>query len=283
MPEFIAFSSAAHNQGKRTLSQAFANLLATNENKVLYVELDYIHPSFAVSTQISHPKRNLQEYILNCLKANRFNPKDYILTKSDIKNRSERQLQSHFNSLPETMDYLTLPLNSSLNSFPTIIEQGEEEKGDQFVSEMMYELSKTHYDYIIINTPNDWTSIFGLPIFGKVDRIINVLTAAPYRVIENREFMSALGQLENLGHDDITHLLNLRSPSVSDGEYSKILDSWENTHPITYDQERISSELALKFGSEQINLELESVALKLGLSVVHTPRKRKSFLGIGGS
>lgn len=55
----LAFWSNHINEGKRTISQSVATALAENGYKVLYVELDYMHPSLAISTGLTHPKKNI--------------------------------------------------------------------------------------------------------------------------------------------------------------------------------------------------------------------------------
>lgn len=282
MPDIISFYSVAPTQGKRTLSLSFANMLADQDNKVLYVELDIYHPSIANTLRITDKEKNANEYFHNVIMKNTFDLDSFVLKKENLMKTEERELKKIYSPLSSGIDYLVLPFGFKEESFPTILhEEGDlESQAHSFIEEFIFALKSTKYQYVILNLPNNIESIFGVEVLSASDRIVNVLAPAATRLMENVEVKNLLFEhMPDIKEKWFT-CLNMISPSISENEYIQLL----NDEPIfvEFDPERQKSEMQLKPDSESIRLKMEHLAFRMQISIVLSEEpKRKSIFRRG--
>ncbi|MEQ2529125.1 hypothetical protein WMO40_20840 [Bacillaceae bacterium CLA-AA-H227] len=280
MAEILSFYSVAHSQGKRTLSLGFAELLAMNEHKVLYVELDYKKPSVAISTQITDVTRNAREFFQDTILKRSFDLEPYILTKEILLSSENRDLRRVYAELPDKLDYLTLPMNFQESSFPSLINEGEdnEKEAQEYIDKFLYSLKTTKYTYIILNLPIELHSIFGFEVIANSEQIINVVTPNATRLFENKNAYKFLSP--NISHleDKWSTILNMTSPELTPNEYFQLIS--EEAILVPYDPARQQSEFALQLSSVEIRERLEKLAARLNIPFESAiPKKRSGFFG----
>lgn len=276
MTEIISFYSVAPSQGKRTISLALAELLAANGHSTLYVELDALHPAIAQANQITNSYRNTYEYIQNTVNNNDFNIEKYIITHEILIDTNNRDLKRLFQEMPKKLDYLVFPSDFKEHTFPTIVrtdDKDAEQNARDYIQKMLYAFKTTNYKYVILNLPNELQSIFSFEVIEGSDFVLNVTTASPNRLQENKEIVHYL----SLNMPDLeskwTTVLNMVSPNVE----LKLLKDLVGNDPfvIPFDNERQQVELSLRTGSPIIDENVEQLALQLNLDIEPTPVKGK--------
>lgn len=274
MAEILSFYSVAPSQGKRTLSLAFANLLAEQQHKVLYVELDYNHPSVAVATQISHSEKNTNEYFHNTILKDSFEVDSFVLTKDNLISESDRDRKKIFSTLPGSLSYLVFPFGFNEKSFPNLIQDSKnpEKEAQEYIQKFIYSLKTSKYQYVVLNLPNELTSVLGYEVIANSDKILNVVTPSANRLIENKEIQTFLRKNIEDFDEKCTSILNMASPNINEDEYAALIN---NPCIVYYDAMRQKSELSLEFASPQIQEQLEKVAELNDISFVL--KKKRSF------
>lgn len=277
MSNLISFYSVAHSQGKRTLSLSFASLLAKDDNKVLYFELDYKKPSVAISTRITDQTCNTNEFFQNIAIKNSFDVEPYILKKEKLLRVEDRNLRKIYSDLPNNLDYLIYPLNFQEGSFPNLLSGSKdaEQEAQDFIAKLMYSLKTTRYDFVILNLPLELNSIFGYEVIINSDQIVNVVTPSAARLAENKKIEEFLF-LNNLNlPEKWFKVLNMTSREVNEVEYIQLVD--DEPVLIPFDSQRHLDEFALRLDSESIQERLEELALKMNIQITQSTPKRKLF------
>jgi hypothetical protein len=283
MTEIFSFYSTTPNQGKRTLSHSFAQLLAQNKFSVLYVELDTLHPSIYASTQITNPQKNVVEYFHETINRNNFNVEPFILNHEILSYTDNRQLKRIYAEIPNNLDYLTLPENFNINSFPNLFDEtleNPENEAHEYIQKFIYSLRTSKYSYVILNLPNDIQNIFGFEIIEGSDQILNITTASPSRLDENKKIVNYLNLNISGLEDKWSTVINMTSPYIEEHTFSNLIK--EEPFIIPYDPERQNLELSLENGSPVINERLERLALKLNIVIEPTPQKKKLAFSLFG-
>ncbi|WP_213411453.1 AAA family ATPase [Bacillus subtilis] len=278
MAEIISFYSAAHSQGKRTVSLSLANLLAANGLKVLYFELDYKKPAVAISTQITDEHKNALNYFNSTLSKQSFDVSPYVLNKDHLLRTDDREMKKVYSPLRGHIEYLVFPLGFKENSFPALISEGEtaEKEAQEYIEKMIYSLKTTKYDYVILNLPIELHSIFGYEVIINSDKIVNVVTPSSTRLFENKNAKTFL--LSNVPdlEDKWNTVINMTSENIDETEYM-LLVSDNSPTIVPFNPERQKEEFSLEVGSERIEERLEQLALNMGLSVAPSVPKKGFF------
>lgn len=277
MAELISFYSVAPSQGKKTISLSFAHMLAAQDNKVLYVELDLYHPSIANTMQITHPTKNINEYFHNAVMKNTFDLESFILKKQILMQTEERELKKIYSELDEQLDYLIFPNGFNEDGFPTLIDKGDnpEQQAHEFIQKFLYSLKTTKYQYVILNLPNNIESIFGFEVIAGSDAIVNVVTPSASRLYENKVMKNFLTENITDLNDKWFTLMNMTSPAIDDREYIQLVKDVPVIVP--FDLERQKSEFSLRPDSEEIRLKMEELAFNMQISIVISQPKKKGF------
>ena len=279
MAKIISFFSNSPNQGKRTISQSFAKILSNNNQKVLYVELDYYNPSFANSTQISHPKKNIRGFIQSAVLQSKFDVEPYIYTSDEVKAESNKRVQTVHAELPKNLHFLTLPLNFEETTFPTITnseDEKSEEEAFNFVEKIMFQLRNLEYSVIIINLPNEIKSVFGLPVLIESDQVVNVITANPTRIVEYQNVLKTIKHT-SIDLKEWFTVINQTNSSIDDSEYMGLINEENAPMLIPYDIERANYEFSLKIGSPSIDLCNEELIQSMGFPIQPKAKRKGLF------
>lgn len=278
MTEIISFYSVAASQGKRTLSLALAELLAEQNHKVLYVELDYKLPAVAIATRISDSQRNSNEYFNRVVLNRNFDPTPFVLKKEHLLQTEEKHLWKLFNRLPKELDYLLFPLAYSEKSFPKILtnEETAEKDAHEFIEQFIYALKNTSYEAVILNLPTDLRNIFGYEMLAQCDHIIDVITPSSTQLFAQKKTTKFLSTLSLQIEDKWLTVLNMVSEEVNQIEYQNLFGE-EEIIQIPFDPGRQKEELAMELSSPLIKEKMEQVALHLKFAITPTVPKRRFF------
>lgn len=279
MAKIYGFYSVAESQGKKTISQSFADLLAENEYKVLYVELDSHRPSVAISTRITHETKNIVEYFRGVATAKDFTFEPYVLKISNLlETEEDKNLNRHFKMyFDDNLDYLIFPLNHNDKDFPTLVEnENAEKETKELIENFTYNLKSSNYDFIVLNLPIELYSIFGFELIGNCDSIINVLTASATRLYENKKMKSFLFENEPSLKKKWNTVLNMVSSAVEETQYNELMN--EKPILIPFDEERQIEEFSSKIGSYEIREKLKILAERLEIKLLdEVTEKRSAF------
>ncbi|MEH6944649.1 AAA family ATPase [Bacillus sp. JJ722] len=278
MTEIISFYSVAASQGKRTLSLALAELLAEQNHKVLYVELDYKMPAVAIATRISDSQRNSSEYFNRVVLNRNFDPTAFVLKKEHLLKTEEKDLWKSFNKLPKELDYLLFPLDYGEKSFPKILtnEETAEKDAHEFIEQLIYALKNTSYQAVILNLPTDLSNIFGYEMLAQSDHVIEVITPSSTQLFARKKTVKFLSTLSPQIEDKWLTVLNMISEEVDEMEYQKLFGE-EEMIQIPFDPGRQKEELAIQLSSPFIKEKMETVALHLKFAITPTVPKRRFF------
>lgn len=278
MPQIISFYSPAASQGKRTLSLAFANLLANEGYSTLYVELDIDKPSVAITNQITDPLKNAVEYFKKTVKRKEFELDEFVINKNSLLESDNKHMKRVFNEFPKDLDFLVLPSGYSENAFPMIVdgEKNAEKIAHEYIQTFIYTLKSTNYHFVILNLPNNLSSIFGYEVIGLSDTLIDIVTPSANRIDENRKILNFLTNNIPELESNLKVIINQASSALDIQTYKDLLKEYD-PFVINFDLERQSKELALEIGSPIIDEELERLALQLRISITPKEKKRKFF------
>ncbi|MED5094553.1 hypothetical protein [Bacillus safensis] len=276
MTEILSFYSVAQSQGKRTISLAYADLLAQNEHSVLYVELDYKRSSVAIATQISDDEKNANLFFQNTALRNSFDVTPFVLTKDHLIKNSDRAKRKIHSTLHNKIEYLIFPLGFGEDGFPTLIKEDENEKeAEEYISKLIYSLRSTKYDYVVLNLPIELYSIFGIEVLNNSDHILNVVTPSATRLYENQRMKDfLLNSLPDLKNKWFT-IVNMASREVSDREYYELVS--DEPVMIYFDPDRQQEELSFQLGSKEIQHRLEELASRMGIEIEMSSKKKSVF------
>ncbi len=276
MAKLISFYSPIQSQGKRTFSLGLAHLLAKNNYKTLFIELDLNNPSIELSTKITHDYKNVLEYFKVCHATEQFQINRFILTNDDLIEFNKRDYQHY----PELLDFLVLPKNFEAAKFPIIVDsnnENAEQQAYEFIQKFTYELQASDYDYVVLSLPNEVNHLFGYEVIRNSDYLMNIITPSPSNIAKNREVRSYLQKgLENL---NLYTIINMVSVHIEPSLYKSLLGVQKNVLLAHYDEERQESEFSLKIESSGLTQSLERLASDLGilLSVSHASKPKKSL------
>lgn len=278
MTEIISFYSIAASQGKRTLSLAFAELLAEQHHNVLYVELDYKNPAVAISTRISHPLRNANEYFNQTALNRNFDLTSFILKKEHLLQNEDKQARKLFDQLPKGLDFLVFPLEYNEKSFPTILMNEETAAKDAqiYIEQFMYGLKNTSYEMVILNLPTDLRNLFGYEVLVQSDSIIDVITPSSTRLFEHRKALKFLSTLSPQIEEKWLTVLSKVSEEV-DSMANQDLFGDAKVVQIPFDPSRQKEEMAMRLSSSYLREKMESVAAHLQIAITPTVPKRRFF------
>lgn len=264
--KLFAFWAASTEVGKRTLSQSYAMEIAKLGYSVLYVEFDYLNPTLALTTALSHPDKNLYQLSLS---QDSFDLGNYIANKMDV--QITKDMASLFNEISNDFYFLGLPQSFDTDSFPSIT-------NEQFLSTLLSALKDMPFDAVIMNLPNDVENLFSFPVMVQSDVVFAVTTANPVRINEYR----AMNKLLSDTHLDMEKwqvLVNKVGEEISKDVCDQLLHE-RALISVPYDLKRPYLELDLHFGSPTINQKMQELAALYGF-IPEEPveTKRKGLFG----
>ncbi|MCF6094504.1 AAA family ATPase [Microaerobacter geothermalis] len=268
--KLISFWSAAPGQGKRTLSQSLAKVIASRNYKVLYVELDYFYPSFAWTSGLSHPAKNIFQLAMHVSDQDEFDLKQYVASPRDVFG-SQKRIQQAISKIPPKLDFMALPSNFVVEEFPSI-------KSEQFIDHFIKGLKNLSYDAIILNLPNEIEHLFSFPVMLESDEIFNILTPHPGRIVRYGQLKKKLKNTP-LNMTKWSTIFN----QVHEEIQKDALDSFiqeESRMVVPFDPKRALLELDLSLGSPMIDKKMAELADMFGFIDTTVPEKKKKFLSL---
>lgn len=263
MTKIIGVYGIDKNVGKSTISQSLAHIIATADSKVLYVEFDYVNPSFAKNTTISHEQKNIASYMEQAMVHENFAAENYILRKRDLDSlKFSKATTKVISLLPHNLDLLVFPRDYISSDFPKF-NTSIEEKVEQFMELLMGRLRHLEYDAVVINLPSQIDNIFGLPVLLHCDHVVSIMNSSPASLAKFIELSSVLSRAD-LSTDNWIKVFNLCSPNVEFSIYEQLLNV---NVCIPFDVERADYEFELRIGSPKINEHIKNIARDIGFYI----------------
>lgn len=256
--KIISVYSPTPNQGLKTLSLAYANRLASERYRVLYIELDTLAHGLAQALQIDTKKHNILEYFTAALDGD-FNIDNFVITKEMLLEESDKRNRETYQQLEDGLDYLILPMELDPETIPNLIET-DSESVDAFVLEYVDRIIDTlrdsTYEHIVIKLPNDIDHMFTYQTMTNSDIILSVISPSVVRLLELKERKKFLFEHNVALKDKWTNIINLASDELTKKEYDDMLGE---AHIINFDPERLRDEWALRTDSEYIREQMEEI------------------------
>lgn len=266
--KLFAFWGSSQNAGKRTLSQAFAAVIAEFNYKVLYVELDYLNPAFGMTTGLTNSKKNLYQL---CLSQETFDINEYIATKDDTDLKRQKGFNKILNRIPDNLHYLCLPTFFDSEEFPVL--------SQEFLSNFIKALKEVEYDAVVISLSTDLDDVFGFPIMLEVDKIFHVI---PDNIVRIQEYKLLKEKLKGtpLDMEKWETLLNQVGEGVEKEALDRLLEE-QTLLSIPFCKDRSLYEHDLLIGSPVINEAMKDLAKHYKfMDPSENLSKRKRFFGL---
>ncbi|HWO75022.1 MAG TPA: hypothetical protein VNM69_03775 [Bacillus sp. (in: firmicutes)] len=269
----VAFHSLAAGMGSRTISQTYAKVAAERGANVLYVELDYFNPSFAATCGLSHPTKNIFQYVQKVIETgDDIEIEPFIATPEDV-TPSKKSLKRTVGLVPNNLHFLAFPKDFRTDLFPEFSDMGFIRT---FVGNFMKNLKLTQYDLIVFNLPHQLENFFTVPIMLEVERIYQIMTLQPARMMKYFQLKELLEKMP-LPKSRFRLLLNQLPISMGKEEAENILNE-TCYNVIPYDDGRFSRELDLIMGSPLIDEKVGECLTEDGLVEFGEPVKEKKRL-----
>jgi len=278
--KLISFYSSEPNQGLKTLSLSFANRLAADNYRVLYVELNTRSKGFAQSMQIDTEKQNINEYFMEALKGN-FSIDKFVITKSMLLEESSKKDKDIFLELEDNLDYLILPMNVEDDTEPSLIGDDGEEFDSQvieYVDGILDTLRNTEYDHVIIKLPHDLDHLFTIQTLNMSNLVLSVYMPTSSQVFEQMKFKKFLFEHNKDLSGKWKDIANMVSTAIP----QKIIDETvKDAFVVEYDPERMGEEWAAKTDSASIRERMEELIDTIGINIIRQKHveKKKLFAG----
>ncbi len=264
----VAFWGIEPGMGKRSVAQMFAKQCAVRGGNVLYCELDYFNPSFALTTGLSHPEKNFYKFMIDSADKNDFEIEPFIAKPSDL--MVNRKLRKSLTSFPNTLHFLTLPIDFKPSQFPLV-------ENENFTSTFMKHLNVLPYDLIVLNLPTKLENIFGFPVLLESNLIYNVLTLNPsrmYKYMQTKELLMNTPLNFNFWRTVVNQVPNdIRKETID-----KKLIKETSFLCIPYDEERALLDLDLIIDSEVMGRAIASLVDELGFESLGPEKKKKNIV-----
>lgn len=275
--KLISFYSSEPNQGLKTLSLSFANRLAADNYRVLYVELNTRSKGFAQSMQIDTEKQNINEYFMEALKGN-FSIDKFVITKSMLLEESSKKDKDIFLELEDNLDYLILPMNVEDDTEPSLIGDNGEEFDSQvieYVDGILDTLRNTEYDHVIIKLPHDLDHLFTIQTLNTSNLVLSVYMPTSSQAFEQMKFKKFLFEHNKDLSGKWKDIANMVSTAIP----QKIIDETvKDAFVVEYDPERMGEEWAAKTDSASIRERMEELIDTIGINIIRQKHVEKKKL-----
>ncbi|UNL87467.1 hypothetical protein [Priestia koreensis] len=270
--KLVGFYADSSNVGKRTVSQALAKVAAEHKYKTLYVELDYLRPSFYTTTGITHTYKNAFMYLDKVINKGQFEVEPNILTRDEI-DISNKILSDQIRRLPGSLDYLVFHNEYIVENFPSI----EDRKDPAIYAKELCEKFAQHlrflsYDLVVISLPTPIDNMFTLPMMLQLDHVVHLVTPNLTRI---REFQNSEQILANLTNQDHIRVLNMLPQGMEEEIFSDQLPNLDLA--ISYDEKLLPEQLELKIGSEKIDREVIKLLNRMDVHIADAKKSKRIF------
>ncbi|MCM3454865.1 AAA family ATPase [Heyndrickxia oleronia] len=273
--KIIGFWGQTPGLGNRTLSQTFATIAANRGAEVLYVEMNYFTSSFAITSGLSHDKKNFYQYMLQFIENEDVDIEPYIANANEI-NLSKKRLRKTIEKIPKNLDFLTLPKGFEESNFPDEINQ------KSFMKYFMRNLRSSRYDLIVLNLPPYLQHMFAFPIMLEIDYVFNVMTLHPARILGFNQLKEKLSKTP-LNMENFKTIINMVPKEIDKDKADNLIQD-TSLFIVPFDNERSVHELDLNIGSPAINEAVGAYLEELGLRAEHLledPKKKRRLISFG--
>lgn len=283
MAKLIGIYSVAQNEGKSTLAQSMAHILSKNEHKVLFVELDYYRPTFALKTGLSHESKNLFNFFTNVKETKRLEVSKYISQVNEGLPEDKRLANNVLaNNYSPNLHFLTLPYSFKPSTFPELLDENKESvigsPINVFAEALTERLKELPYDVVIMTLPTDINSIFTYPIMMYCDEIINVITP---NFVSMNIYSSIHKEIKSNDDVNIYAKWNTVFNKVNDGvpaaQYDRLLGNEDVMLQIPFDIERLENDLLYKIGATEFDVNVERLIERLGFKLLESQSNKGSM------
>lgn len=254
--KIVGFLGQTAGVGSRTLSQTMAFLAAKRGVNVLYIEMNYMSPSFAYSSGLSHEHKNFLRFVEHFTEHKQADIQEFVASPGDIY-FTEKLLQKSIDGWPKTIDFLTIPKGYSheSTSFPAV--------SQDFIEFFIKELRSTHYEFIVINLPPYLQHIFAFPMMLQLDMTYNVLTFQPAKVAEFKRINNLISH-SMLDKERFKTIVNKVPKQFTKHHILKVLAE-EPALIVPFDEERPANEWNFIIGSNKVDKVMGQYLIKSGL------------------
>lgn len=266
--KIFAFWGQNSNVGKRTVSQSFAAELACNMDKVLYVELDYFVPSFALTTGLTNPAKNMYQL---CLSQEQFELENFISKKSEVELIHGKGFSKVVQAFPDNLHFLAFPMGFEQEMMPKI--------NSEFIPAFIQALKESEYNAVVLSLPSNINSVFSFPVMlDKTDVIFHVMNNNTVSINEYPRFKEKL-ETTPLDLKKWKTLFNMIGEEIPKEALDRLIGE-TSIYAIPYDPLRSLHEMELQIGSPSIQEHMKEIVELLGLAAPNTNKKRKKLFGL---
>lgn len=269
MSKIISIYSTREGEGRTTLSTAITKILGETNQSVLYVELDAIRPSLAAATRISHPTKNMLNYMLHLKDERKLKATDFLATDESIKVFSK------------SVKFLSFPIDYEIKSFPTLVNEDNSVLDNipiRNFAKLIVDQMKRLADIVIFILPHDIGDLFTIPFMLESDLILNIVTTNRKALQESTKTAMLLTDVEELKLEEKWRVvINKFVTDIPLSQLENLLGSQVILGTVMNDHEKIVNDLKGVISSDGINQDVTKLLQSLDL--IEVP-KRKGIFGV---
>jgi len=269
MSTVISIYSTKEGEGKTTIATAITKILGQTNQSVLYVELDAVKPSLAITTGITHPTKNLLNYMLHIKDEGKLKADDFISSDETMK------------LFPKTVKFLSFPIDYDIKTFPALINEDntvfEEKIQIRNFSKLIVDQLKQLADIVIFILPHEIGDLFTIPFMLESDLILNIVTTNQKSLSETRKAATLLADIEDLNMKEKWRVvINKFVTDIPMNQLENILVNQEIVGTVMNDHGKIVNDLKGVISSDRIDHDVTKLLQSLQLIEI---TKRKGLFG----
>lgn len=269
MSKIISIYSTREGEGRTTLSTTITKILGETNQSVLYVELDAIRPSLAAATRISHPTKNMLNYMLHLKDERKLKATDFITVDESIKVFSK------------TVKFLSFPIDYDTKAFPVLVNEDNTVLDNipiQNFAKLIVDQLKRLADIVIFILPHDIGDLFTIPFMLESDLILNIVTTNRKALQESARTAMFLADIEDLKLEEKWRVvINKFVTDIPLNQLENLLVGQEIVGAVMNDHEKIMNDLKGVISSDRVNNDVTKLLQSLDL--IEVP-KRKGIFGV---
>lgn len=269
MSKVISIYSTREGEGRTTIATAITKILGQTNQSVLYVELDAAKPALAVTTRITHPTKNMLNYMLHLKDEGKLKAADFITVDESIK------------AFSKSVKFLSFPIDYDTKSFPPLINEDNtvlENIPIRNFAKLIVDQLKRLADIVIFILPHELGDLFTIPFMLESDLILNIVTTNRKSLLESKKTAMFLADIEDLKMKEKWRvIINKFVTDIPMNQLENILVNQEIIGTVMNDHDKIINDLKGVISSEKINHDVTK--LLQSLELIEAP-KRKGIFGV---
>lgn len=267
MAQLISFYSSAPGEGQRTISQNMAKILGDSGQKVLYVEMNYLRPSFARTLGFTHPRKNTLAFLRNVSKTQGLKIEPFIVDQKELKN--DAQLSKYKKVLGSNVDYMALPLDYNPEELPELTDNNTVlgHSVDKFAEVFTESFKDSDYDFVLMTTPHRLDDLFCFPVLHASDMVLNITTSSPVSLTETSSIYEDVSSIERFDKAKWKTIVNKYVSEISIKQFENMLVNQEISGFILFDEEQIKNDLKGQIATEALDYDIRYLLSDLNFDV----------------